>query len=193
VLFTRSLSLPIFSFSSLFSCHKRRYSLAWQVVKKLVCNLDQFHINGFFAKGSARFGILRIAGLQCHCEAVFSVRVMINLVKAMLSTHGDGKSHTMDIQNKFLKSSIIKRTLTGGMLSAIIAGIAIAYMSYLAPMIPNQVLFFLCFLFIIPAYPLEIVFPALYSYPPNVYDALTYLTSLSFWFLAGCMIVYFTR
>jgi hypothetical protein len=35
--------------------------LAWQVVKNLVRDPDQLHLNGFFANGIASFGILRIA------------------------------------------------------------------------------------------------------------------------------------
>jgi hypothetical protein len=88
----------------------------------------------------------------------------------------------MDDQAKFIKKSVIKRTLLGGLLSVTIAGMAIIYINFIysGPTSLNLVLFFFCFVFLTPSYPVEIFFPSVYSYPPGIYDAMTYSISLFF-------------
>ena len=101
----------------------------------------------------------------------------------------------MDDQAKLIKKSVIKRTLLGGLLSVLIAGLAIVYITvlYSSTTIPNQVLYFFCFVFLIPSYVVESAFPYITSYPPRIYDFISYTITFIFWFIAGGIIAYFIK
>ena len=98
----------------------------------------------------------------------------------------------MDEQSKFVLRPLLKRTLIGGLLSVSIAGMAIIYILFIypGPTTLNLILFFICFVFLTPSYPVEVLFPAVYSYPHDIYDAITYSISLFFWIIAGSIIAY---
>lgn len=76
-----------------------------------------------------------------------------------------------------------------------VAGIAIAYINFIysEPTSVSLVLFFICFVFLTPAYPVEVFFPAIYSYSSGIYDVITSSISLFFWIIAGSIIAYYVK